>query len=74
MVGSDPTTDQLQYRVNYASLQSGARVTLIKVPGPDQGTPMASVLADSSNPSSAMILGFPVAGMAARSGRLSYRH
>ena len=71
MVGSDPTSDQLQYRVNYASLQSGARVTLVKVPGPNQGTQMASVLADSSNPSSAMYLGFPVASMAARSGRLT---
>ena len=62
MVGSDPTSDQLQYRVNYASLQSGARVTLIKVPGPNQGTQMASVLADSSNPSSAMIPRLPRRG------------
>ena len=70
MIGMNTTPGQLRYRVNYASLQSGARVTFIEVPG-SPGNPMARVLADSSNPSSAMVLGFPVGVMAAHTGHLT---
>ena len=66
------TAAPLQYRVNFASLQTGARVTFLSVAGAEErhGTPM-SVLVDSSNLSSAAILGYPVADSAARSGRLT---
>lgn len=66
------TAAQLQFRVDYASLQSGARVTFVGAAEPDGAHhSTASILADSSNPSSASILDYPVAGSAARADRLT---
>jgi two-component system, OmpR family, sensor kinase len=69
-VGSADTPRAIRTDVNSAALSSGARVTLLSVSvAVAPSGPQLSVLADSSNPSSTETLRFPVAELAARSGR-----
>jgi two-component system OmpR family sensor kinase len=70
-VGASDTRSAIQAKVNSAALASGARVTLMSVsfavaPGGGQ----LSLLADSSNPSAAVRLGFPVADHAVATGTM----
>ena len=70
-VGASDTRGAIQAKVSSAALASGSRVTLMSVsfavaPGGGQ----LSLLADSSNPSAAARLGFPVAGRAVTTGTL----
>lgn len=61
-VGASDTRSAIQAKVNSAALASGSRVTLMSVSfAVAPGGAQLSLLADSSNPSAAERLGFPVA-------------
>ena len=69
-VGGSVTGGEVRAAVDRASLESGARVTLLAVTmAVAPRGPQLSPLADSSNPGSAGALGYPVAWAAIRSGR-----
>ncbi|MBV9915561.1 MAG: HAMP domain-containing histidine kinase [Solirubrobacterales bacterium] len=69
-VGSSDTSREIRNLVNNAALGSGSRVTLLSVSVALAPVgPQLSPLADSSNPNSAETLSFPVAELAAQSGK-----
>ena len=69
-VGSSDTPREIRNLVNNAALGSGSRVTLLSVSVALAPVgPQLSPLADSSNPKSAETLSFPVAELAAESGK-----